>query len=292
MATYPDALFKKTFGQVQKHRLVGDIIKQFSNNRSDVYELALKNLYFDQPIRVLDIGCGYGRFTSYLRQRVPDGSRCTGLDLLMENRQPFLDTARQIDLEADFITGSANQIELMPDNSYELIITAYSLYFFSSLIPQLARILNPDGYLIIINHSRHFLNELVKDINLALSKSTIAGKARIEHEKLLDNFNDENGISLLAPHFKTIDHIDYQNQLSFPLSDLDQCFTYIDFKLPLLIRINQLETDENLTPFREILFKIIRQGSQASGVYKLNKDDCIFRCSKPVKGDLSCVSQA
>ena len=98
MTTYPDALFKETFGQVQRHRLVGDMMKQFSDNRCDVYDLALEALDFDQPIRILDIGCGYGRFTSHMKQHVPAGSRCTGLDLLMENRQPFLDTARHIDI--------------------------------------------------------------------------------------------------------------------------------------------------------------------------------------------------
>jgi len=70
MATHPDALIKKTFGQVQQHRLVGDINRRFSENRSDVYELALEGLDFDQPIRILDIGCAYGRFTSHLRRRV------------------------------------------------------------------------------------------------------------------------------------------------------------------------------------------------------------------------------
>jgi ubiquinone/menaquinone biosynthesis C-methylase UbiE len=285
MTLYPDTLFKQTFGRVHRHRLVGDIIRRFSNNRTDIYELALKNLHFRQPVKVLDIGCGYGRFTSALKQRVPAGSRCTGLDLLSENRRPFLETARHIDPHADFITGSADLIESMADDAYDLIISAYSLYFFSALIPQLARILKPDGHLVIINHSRRFLNELIQDITLTLSQSPFAGKAHLEHEQLLDNFNDENGTGLLEPHFKNIDRINYQNQLSFPLSELDQCLVYIDFKLPLLIRVNQSGTDADLTRFKEILFKIIRQESQVSGIYTLNKNDCIFRCSRPVKRD-------
>ncbi|MBN2567843.1 MAG: class I SAM-dependent methyltransferase [Deltaproteobacteria bacterium] len=285
MATYRDELLRQTFGQVQQHRLVGDIVKRFSDNRSDIYELALKDTSFDRPIKVLDIGCGYGRFTSHLRQRVPAGSRCTGLDLLMENRQPFINTARHINLEADFINGPATRIEVMPDNSYDLIITAYSLNFFSAIIPQLARVLMPDGYLIIINHSRNFLNELVQDISLALSHSTIAGQVRRNQKRLIFNFNDENGISLLSPHFKTINYMDYENRLSFPLSELDCCFIYIDFKLPLLIPMNHHDTDFDLTRFRKTLFQRIRQGSKASGFYRMNKNDCIFRCSQPVKGD-------
>ena len=286
MTTQPDALFKHTFGHVKQHRLVGDIIRQFSDNRSDVYETALKGLDFVQPIRVLDIGCGYGRFTGHLRHCVPTGSKCTGLDLLTENRQPFLDTARRIDPQADFIAGSAGQIEGMADNSYELIIIAYSLNFFSEIIPQLARIVTPGGQVVIINHTRHFLKELVRDIILALSNSPIDGHARLNHEQLISDFNDENGSSFLTPHFKAIEYIDYRNQLSFSPAELDRFFIYLDFKLPMLVRTNQLETDTDLTRFKEMLFKIIRQGSQKSGVYRLNKDDCIFRCRQPVKGDV------
>lgn len=284
MATYRDELLRQTFGQVQRHRLAGDIIKRFSDNRSDIYELALKDTSFDRPIRVLDIGCGYGRFTSHLRQCVPPGSRCTGLDLLMENRQPFIDTALHINLEADFIRGPATRIEAMPDNSYELIITAYSLNFFSTIIPQLARVLIPDGYLIIINHSLDFLNELVQDISLVLSHSTIVDQVRRNHKQLICNFNNENGISLLSPHFKTVEYLEYENRLSFPFSDLDPCFIYIDFKLPLLMPINQKDTAFDLALFRKTLFQHIRQKSGASGFYRMNKNDCIFRCSQPVKG--------
>ncbi|MBN2539410.1 MAG: class I SAM-dependent methyltransferase [Deltaproteobacteria bacterium] len=286
MTTHPDTLFKHTFGHVQRHRLVGDIIRKFSDNRSDVYEMALKGLDFNQPIRILDIGCGYGRFTGHLKQLVPAGSRCTGLDLLTENRQPFLDTARKIDPEADFIAGPADQIEEIADNSYELIIIAYSLNFFSTIIPDLARILAPDGQVVIINHTRHFLKELVQDIILALSNSAIAGQARLNHEQLISDFNDENGSSFLTSHFKTVEYIDYPNQLSFSPGELDRFFIYLDFKLPMLVQTNQSETDADLTRFKEILFKRIRQGSQVSGVYRLNKDDCIFRCRQPVKGDV------
>lgn len=286
MTTHPDALIRQAFGQVERHRLVGDIIKRFSNNRSDVYELALQGLDFKGPVRVLDIGCGYGRFTGHLKDHIPAGSRCTGLDLLRENRQPFLDTARSIDLEADFITGAAEQVERMQNNSYELIITAYSLYFFSAVIPHLARILTPDGYLLIINHSRHFLYELMEDMNLSLSQSTDAATVRFDHEHLIGNFNDDNALDLLAPHFGTIDHTDYRNELSFPLDELEQCFVYIDFKLSLLIPEKQGAADTDLTGFRDRLFRRIRHSAEESGFYRFNKDDCIFRCSHPLKEDV------
>ncbi|HPQ43141.1 MAG TPA: class I SAM-dependent methyltransferase [Syntrophales bacterium] len=283
MTTHPDALFRNTFGHVRQHRLVGDIISQFSDNRSDVYEMALEGLHFSRPVRVLDIGCGYGRFTSHLKGYVPAGSRCTGLDLLTENRQPFLDTAHQIDPDAEFIPGRADQISELADNSYELIIIAYSLNFFSSIIPDLARIVTPDGQVVIINHARHFMKEVIDDIILALSNSPIADHAWLNYEQLTRDFNDENGTRFLAPHFQSIEYIDYRNRLSFSPGELDRLFIYLDFKLPMLVRTNQSGIDPDLDRFRRKLFTIIRLGSQASGVYRLNKDDCIFRCRQPVK---------
>ncbi|MFH1851873.1 MAG: class I SAM-dependent methyltransferase [Candidatus Neomarinimicrobiota bacterium] len=266
------------------HRQTGRIIRRYSVNRQNIYRLALTPVHFTVGVNVLDLGCGYGRFTASLNSVVPPGSRCTGIDITAGNRVPYLAAAGRSGFGGRFINDTAAVIRGFPANSYQLIIAAYSLNYFAEILPAVPHILADDGWFIAITHSDRFLNELTADINKALALTTTAPCPDVDFRALVSGFNAENGVEQLCKYFAAIEKIDYENCLSFPVEQLADCFTYIDFKLPLVIdAVSWDEPDLNVEFVRNIQ-AIVRRKAERNGCYSMNKNDCIFRCRYPVTG--------
>ena len=276
---HSQALFEKTFGRVQLHRQIGLNIERYSTNKQNIYQLALEHLFYNRQIKILDIGCSYGRFSGNLKSVSGiSGSRCTGIDLVSANRELFLKTVKQAGLKGVYISGAANQITDFPDNIYDLILSSFSLNFFPDILPDIVRIIEPVGSFIVITHSNRFLEELEVDIANTL--------------ELMDGgdfylptiaINAENGHRLLLEYFEDIEQIDYRNQLVFPWRQINKCLMYIDFKLPFLIQPDRFQDLNLYNEFSAQLHKQIRRKTRANHYYYLNKDDCIFRCKNPRK---------
>ncbi len=281
MAGHSISVFEATFGQVKIHQQVGDIIRRFSTNRDNIYQLALSNTNVQEPTNILDIGCGYGRFTGYLDQVVKMPATCTGIDIVENNRKPYLQVARKAGLTGQFICGPATIVNSFPDRSYQLIIAGYSLNFFYNIIPHLPRILDKNGWFITINHSKQFLAELIEDIKSAWRKSFQDQYEEVDFQQLVASFNAENGYELLESHFDVIEKIDYKNKLNFTYVNIDQCLIYTDFKLPMMMPHKLSEKDEEYVLFKHNLHQIIKYKVKVRKIYTLNKDDCIFRCRCP-----------
>ncbi len=274
---HPKALFEKTFGQVQLHQQIGLNIEHYSTNKQNIYQQALEHISYNKQIEILDIGCGYGRFSGNL-ESVPGihGSRCTGIDLLATNCESFIKTLTQAGLQGEYITGQANQITDFTDSKYDLVLSSFSLNFFPEVLPDIARIIKPAGSFIAITHSNRFLKQLEGDIAAAL-------KLFIDRDFQLPTiaFSAENGQRLLSKYFDIIQKIDYSNQLIFPLRQIKKCLMYIDFKLPFLIKPDWFSEQKLYNEFRNELHRQIRRKTRENHYYYLNKDDCIFKCNHP-----------
>ena len=281
MAGQSRSVLEATFGQVKIHQQVGDIIRRFSTNRDNIYQLALSNTNDRHPTNILDIGCGYGRFTGCLDQVVKMPATCTGIDIVENNRKPYRQVARKAGLTGQFICGPATIVSSFPDRSYQLIIAGYSLNFFYDIIPHLPRILDRNGWFITINHSIKFLVELTEDINAALRRSFQDQYEEVDSRQLVASFNAENGYELLESYFDTIEKIDYNNKLNFTYDNIDQCLIYTDFKLPMMVPQKFSEKDDQYVLFKQNLHQIIKYKVKKRKIYTLNKDDCIFRCRCP-----------
>ena len=110
--------------------------------------------------RVLDVGCGTGRGTVGLAQAVGPEGKVDALDLT----QAMLDQAR-LKLErlglsgrVQLRQGNARQLPY-PDGTFDLVYSGYMfdlipLGGFTPILTEMARVLRPDGKLVLVNMSK------------------------------------------------------------------------------------------------------------------------------------------
>jgi SAM-dependent methyltransferase len=98
------------------------------------------------PGRVLDVGCGEGRFCRMLGQR---GAEVTGID----PTGALIGAARGRDPEGKYVRGTAERLPFR-DEAFGLVVSYLSLIDipdFSGAIWEMARVLKPGGALLIAN---------------------------------------------------------------------------------------------------------------------------------------------
>ena len=97
--------------------------------------------------RVLDLGCGEGRFSRMLAER---GARCTGLDVTRE----MCLTARERDASAnEYLMSDAARLPFA-DASFDLVvsyITLVDIPYYREAIVECGRVLRPGGTMVVAN---------------------------------------------------------------------------------------------------------------------------------------------
>jgi SAM-dependent methyltransferase len=200
---------------------------------------------------ILDLGCGYGWF----EEALPNGFRSIlGIDCLEANEQGFLSVAKKVATKPVF-----RQILLpapidVEAESFDLVISAYSLYFFPDVLPEVRRILRPEGAFLIITHSSSMLEEGEEFFDFSNLRQVI------------NNFSAENGEKLLRRYFETIMMVDYTNSLVFTREEKDDLAKYIDFKREFI--------SKDVSP-AVVKAKMIYE-LEARGTMRFNKNDRIF----------------
>ena len=117
----------KSYSDLSFHKKIGELIKKHSENTSDIREAVKGAIDWGNVHSILDLGCGYGWFEETL-----DGEfdLMIGIDYLDINEAEFLKIAGSIAKKAIFKKMRLpSPIGAQPD-SFDLIVSAYSLYFF------------------------------------------------------------------------------------------------------------------------------------------------------------------
>ena len=280
-----DAQLKKitdTFGQVEIHKYIGNIILEHSTNTDHISKFVYKNLNYKKKIKVADIGCGYGRCIKYLKNIIPKESEYIGIDPLRNNEVPFQDKNSQAGFKGRFLCGGSHRISDFPENYFDLVLCNYSLYFFIDKLPLIAKHVNSNGLFITITHSNNSLRELLKDLQKVLKLRHEPTWLELGSEQILDNFSAENGLGLLTPYFTKIEKIKYYNNLEFDNNSINELIDLLNFKKTTLIHHNDYIEYIKTKEFDDLLKKEITKKIQKYGKYILNKDDVIFHCRKPI----------
>lgn len=281
-AEYSEKEIRGTFGKPADHVSVHKTIVSFSRARADIRAVALGGLDLSDVRTVLDLGCGFGFFSMGLSGLIPRSARVLGVDMLEENRDPYLHNTAEAGLATEFLCAPSQAIEEFEPQTYDLISASYSLYFFPELVPAIARILRPMGIFVTLTHSRESLREIIDLIPECYRRLGVTiERDRIHIKRLLESFCAENGADLLAPHFGSVETIGWENSLEFPLDGMKHLYGYIINKKYLLLKELMDQKPQLEQNAVEMLFAMAHRISVERGGFRLNKNDAIFRCGRP-----------
>ncbi len=251
----PSATVIRSYADHELHARIGDIIRERSENKTDIRSVVSSAIPWEGVKSVLDLGCGYGWFEEVM----PGGlDLIVGVDCLKENEGPFVGKAAARSHRAEFHVLRLPAETGLPALQFDLVLSLYSLYFFPGAIPDIWRLLGTGGLFVALTHSTSMLEE---------------GQHYFEFRnlrKVIERFSAENGEGLLREYFKEVEHIDYTNSLVFRNGDEKKLAMYIDFKKEFI----EKDVDPNLV--REKMVDELNR----KGEVRLNKNDRIFLARK------------
>lgn len=271
----------KTYEQVHDLLLTRYIIKSYSTNKSDIRDVALGELKLDRSKRVLELGCGYGFFIEKLKGVLHDDAVIIGMDMVENNREPFLHSVASIQYKGEFISGNVDMIRQMPAASFDLIITCYSLYFFPYLIPEISRILAPTGVFLAITHSKNTLGEMMGFITSCMNTLGIKNRDETVLNRLFLAFSMEEGGEQLRKYFSDVERLDFKNSMVFDEQHIDDLMYYIRKKKLLIYKEVMDQIPDRIGEMEQCVEGKIIEYSHRHGSLVLNKDDAVFRCRRP-----------
>jgi ubiquinone/menaquinone biosynthesis C-methylase UbiE len=128
---------------------------------------AVRWLVGDEPREVVDLGAGTGKLT---RSLVALGHRVVAVEPLAEMRAEF----EAVVPDVTAIAGSAEAIPL-PDASADVVTSAQAFHWFdhAKALPEIARVLRPDGRLALVWNSRDDCDPWVARLSEIIGNETV-----------------------------------------------------------------------------------------------------------------------
>lgn len=265
------------FSDACSHIAVARMIQEHLSNKQDIRKVTLQYVDLTQSKDILDLGCGFGYFTSGLKGYVHPEAHVMGLDIHSGNEIHFRKSCEKAGLKGSFVAADISWIKSLPPNSVDLIISSFSLYFFPEYIPYFSRLLKKNGHCIIVAHAVPHMHELSFFVKALFQSRGIDYGGELPYESLIRNFSSENGMELLKPWFDTISSYGYQSSLVFPDGDYESLMKYFKFKHTFFLPENGNNTDELI----QLLLDKVKEEMKMHGKFLITKDDIIFICSDP-----------
>ena len=245
----------KSYADFDIHRKIGALIKKHSENSQDIRDVVNSAINWPHIHTILDLGCGYGWFEERLEGKF---DYIMGIDCHPSNEQAFLSITMPLARTSVFVTRYLPSPIDVPADFFDLVASAYSLYFFPEVLPVVKRVLKPEGIFLVITHSEAMLEE---------------GEMFFQFDnlrKVIQNFSAENGIKILSTYFTDITIIDYYNNIIFNKEEKEDLEQYIDFKKEFIAK----DVDHEVVK-TTMLCELDRRG-----ILRFNKNDRIFLASK------------
>jgi SAM-dependent methyltransferase len=271
---------EKVFRDVHEHRRIADLIQRFSTNKGNVQKIALEGLELANCRQVLDLGCAFGSFTEKLKGRVSPEATATGIDIIAAYEPLYLEACRRASIQGRFFSTGSPILKTFPEKSFDLVLCSYALYFFPEVIPEVTRLLRPDGFFAVVTHCRRNTGELIDLAKTILEANGLLQAKDLPLQIINNRFSSDNGESLLKPWFSKISVIDFNNVLVFSREDSEYLLAYFRFKSPLYLTDAGFDAEAILP----VILENLRQASSERNGMTISKDDRIFICSLPRYG--------
>lgn len=117
----------------------------------------------DQPVSMLDCGCGYGSLGLLLLPYLPGGSTYTGIDfaedLIQKGKSLFKQRAAEASLETEAVFICKNVFDYSAENQYDFVICQAVLRHLddpAAFIRKMISFAKPGGYVVCIDANREF----------------------------------------------------------------------------------------------------------------------------------------
>lgn len=229
-----------------------DIHDQYTVPALSLPEWALRTLPLPGDARVLDVGCGPGRWAAEIQTRFP-AATYVGLD-----RYPGM--LRNHPLRARTAVGDAAQLPFAA-GSFDVVMANHMLYYLpdpEAAIRDFKRVLKPGGLFMATTNSVHNLPEIQAVMRRALTLLAPPGVNQIRvPSQASDLFSLESGTRVLSRHFYAVVRYDLPLLLVFP--DVTPVLEYLESTRE--VRENELPVgvkwDEMMIVMREQITRMI-----------------------------------
>jgi SAM-dependent methyltransferase len=184
-------------------------------------ELALEAVAEARPGRVIEVGCGQGWASEWIREEL--GAEVVAID--QSERMVELTRERGVDARV-------GDVEELPfeDESFDAALAAWMLYHVPDLdrgLSELARVLRRGGRLVAVTNAPESLHELWTLLEADRTPFLLAG------------FHSENGAGILGRHFERVEARQAAGTVTF--SDREAVQRYVDSLVTVSASVPQFD---------------------------------------------------
>lgn len=162
--------------------------------------------------RVLDIGCGWGRFLLPVARRLSAGGFCIGVDLSAGMLRPAVEQLRKESLPAGRAVADVEDLPTL-DGAFDIVMANHMLYHAQDIdgaLTELRRVMRPAASLMATTNS-----DAVRPAVLVLHQRLLAEFGLTDGVEEQSPFSMESGLGPLQRHFAVVDRHYYRDRQRF-----------------------------------------------------------------------------